>query len=600
MMMKKYYLCATLFWGTVIYSSVALANEDLASSQPSLLDKKISLNFREANVRQVMDVVSQTAGINFIFDSDVGKDLKTTIYASNAKISETLDLILKTNKLRYKVVNQNTYLIFNDTADKTQQYEDLQIKTFVLKAGDPKKTQDVLKTILNPKFIYIDDKNRLITLRDRPEILQAAEKLIQVYDQPDPEVVLEVKVFEVSNEILNNLGIAIPSKVSLSPIGISAQSSSVVLNDLLNLSKDRMTVGGVSPLVTLNLQDTNGRVNLLARPSLRVKNLEKAKIVVGDKVPVITSTMNQVSSSVTESVSYLDVGLTLEVQPEIQVNDEVGIKVSLEVSNIVKEIRTNTGLLTYQIGTRNANTVLQLKDGETEVLAGLIREQERKSSTNIPFLGRLPVLGPLFSSRSKDKSRSEILLSITPKIIRRNTERLNYTNAFDSGTQNYISLNNNQNSLAQFKGEISGSSSDNPPPSAYIPVPPPQPVAQPQSTSENIINLNVPEQIISTDPLNVLVEAQSIAKGSKVLIKFDRHAFNLSDVRLMTKASQSVTYNTTLEGIEIVVNDDLKQQSLALLILQPLPGYKGKGEITLASSHDQFGHRTDRKTVEVK
>lgn len=599
--MKKYYLLATLFWGTVTYSSVTLANEDISSSQPSLLDKKISLNFREANVRQVMDVVSQTAGINFIFDSDVGKDLKTTIYASNAKISETLDLILKTNKLRYKVVNQNTYLIFNDTADKTQQYEDLQIKTFVLKAGDPKKTQDVLKTILNPKFIYIDDKNRLITLRDRPEILQAAEKLIQVYDQPDPEVVLEVKVFEVSDEILNNLGIAIPSKVSLSPIGLSTQSSSVVLNDLFNLSKDRINVGGVSPLVTLNLQDTNGRVNLLARPSLRVKNLEKAKIVVGDKVPVITSTMNQVSSSVTESVSYLDVGLTLEVQPEIQVNDEVGIKVSLEVSNIVKEIRTNTGLLTYQIGTRNANTVLQLKDGETEVLAGLIREQERKSSTNIPFLGRLPILGPLFSSRSKDKSRSEILLSITPKIIRRNTERLNYTEAFDSGTQNYISLSNNQNSLAQFKGEVSGSSSDTPLPSTYIPVPPPQPlVQQPQTTSENIINLSVPEQIINTDPLNVLVEAQSIAKSSKVLIKFDRHAFNLSDVRLMTKANQSVNYNTTLEGIEINVNEDLKQQSLALLILQPLPSYKGKGEITLVSSHDQFGYRTDRKTVEVK
>lgn len=597
--MKKYYLLATLFWGTLTYSSFALANEDIPTSQ-SLLDKKITLNFREANVRQVMDVVSQTAGINFIFDSDVGTDLKTTIYANNAKISESLDLILKTNKLRSKIVNQNTYLIFNDTVDKTQQYEDLQIRTFVLKSGDPKKTQDVLKTILNPKFIYIDDKNRLITLRDRPEILQAAEKLIQVYDQPDPEVVLEVKVFEVSNEILNNLGIAIPSKVSLSRLGISAQSSNVVLNDLLNLSRDRITVGGISPLMTLNLQDTNGRVNLLARPSLRVKNLEKAKIVVGDKVPVITSTINQVSSSVTESVSYLDVGLSLEVQPEIQVNDEVGIKIALEVSNIVKEIRTNTGLLTYQIGTRSANTVLQLKDGETEVLAGLIREQERKSATNIPFLGRLPVLGHLFSSRSKDKSRSEILLSITPKIIRRNTERLNYTDAFDSGTQNYISLSNNQNSLAKFKGEVSHSSSNNTPPSAYIPVSPPQPVAPNSSSSENIINLSVPEQIISTDPLNVLVEAQSAIKGSKVLITFNRHAFNLSDVRLMTKASQSVNYNTTLEGIEITVNDDLKQQSLALLTLQPLLDYKGKGEITLTSSHDQFGHQSNHKTVVVK
>ncbi|NUF53723.1 hypothetical protein HUN16_15330, partial [Acinetobacter seifertii] len=111
---------------------------------------------------------------------------------------------------------------------------------------------------------------------------------------------------------------------------------------------------------------------------------------------------------------------------------------------------------------------------------------------------------------------------------------------------------------------------------------------------------NVTEEVISTDPLNVLLEAHSIAKGSKVLLKFDRNAFNLSDIRLMTKATQSVTYNTTLEGIEILVNDDLKQQSLALLTLQPLSGYKGKGEITLTTSHDQFGHHSDRKTVEIK
>jgi general secretion pathway protein D len=159
---------------------------------------------------------------------------------------------------------------------------------------------------------------------------------------------------------------------------------------------------------------------------------------------------------------------------------------------------------------------------KSEVLAGLIREQERKSSTNIPFLGRLPVLGPLFSSRSKDKSRSEILLSITPKIIRRNTERLNYANAFDSVPRNYISFKQQSKLSSSIQGtEVSGSSSDNPPPSAYIPVPPPQSVAQPQSTSENIINLNVPEQIISTDPLNVLVEAQSVAKAQSILIKFE-------------------------------------------------------------------------------
>lgn len=598
--MKKNYLFNALILSCLFGSPFTYANLT-ANNEHTFLDKKVSINFRDANVRQVMDVVAQTAGVNFIFDSDVSSDLKTTIYAQDATLLETMDLILKTSKLRYKIINQNTYLIYNDSADKVQQYEDLKVKTFVLKNGDTKKIQEVLKTILNPKFIYTDEKNRLITLRDRPDILTAAEKLIQTYDHPDSEVILEVKVFEVSHEDLTNLGITLPSQVSLSALSTTEKNTSLVIRDLLNLNKDTLAVGGVSPLVTLNLQDTKGKVNLLARPSLRVKNLEKAKIVVGDKVPVITSTMNQVSSAVTESVSYLDVGLTLEVQPEIQINDEVGIKVSLEVSNIVKEIRTNTGLLTYQIGTRNANTVLQLKDGETEVLAGLIREQERNSHVNVPGLGRIPVLGRLFSSRSADKSRSEILLSITPKIIRKNTDRLNYTEAFYSGTQNYITLDHNETSTARFKGEVTGQSIDTP--QNYIAVSAPTQMAQTSNYAHspgNIVNLSLPENIVKTDPLNVLVESEKLAKDSKLLIKFDRNAFNLSDVRLMTKAQQSVHYNTKLEGVEITIGEDLTQQSVALLTLQPLPGYTGRGDISLDSSHPELGHQSMSKSVEVK
>lgn len=590
---NSFILCY-LFSGSFAYANLTTNNE------PTHLEKKVSINFRDANVRQVMDVVAQTAGVNFIFDSDVGSDLKTTIYAQDATLLETMDLILKTNKLRYKNINSNTYLIYNDSVDKVQQYEDLQIKTFILKNGDAKKTQEVLKTILNPKFIYIDEKNRLITIRDRPDILVAAEKLIETYDHPEAEVLLEVKVFEVSHEDLRNLGISLPSQISLSASGSSDKNSGLFINDLLNLTKKNLQVGGISPLVTLNMQDTKGKVNLLARPSLRVKNLEKAKIVVGDKVPVITSTMNQVSSAVTESVSYLDVGLTLEVQPEIQINNEIGIKVSLEVSNIVKEIRTNTGLLTYQIGTRNANTVLQLKDGETEVLAGLIREQERNNHINIPGLGRIPVLGHLFSSRSKDKSRSEILLSITPKIIRNNTDRLKYTDAFYSGTQNYLSLTNNQSSQAKFKGEVTGKTTDGTS-QTYIPVATPSPTVNVNNSQQhNIVNLNVPENVLKTDPLNVLIDSQRLAKGSNLVIKFDRTAFNVSDIQLMTKAQQVVNYNTTLEGIEVSVGEDLSQQSVALLSLQPASGFTGKSIITLETQHPEFGQQTLQKTVEVK
>jgi general secretion pathway protein D len=117
-------------------------------------------------------------------------------------------------------------------------------------------------------------------------------------------------------------------------------------------------------------------------------------------------------------VTYLDVGLKLEVEPIIYLEDEVGIKVGLEVSNIVKEVRSTTNSLTYQIGTRNAATTLRLRDGETQVLAGLISDEDRRSADRVPGLGELPVLGRLFSSTNETTNRSEIVLLITPRLQR--------------------------------------------------------------------------------------------------------------------------------------------------------------------------------------
>jgi len=166
---------------------------------------------------------------------------------------------------------------------------------------------------------------------------------------------------------------------------------------------------------------TDGNVNILANPRIRVKNKEKAKVHVGDKVPVITS--NVTSTGVTsESVSFLDVGLKLDVEPQVYLEGEVGIKVGLEVSNIVQQIRTATGTLTYQLGSRNATTTLRLKDGETQVLAGLISDEERASASKVPGLGDIPLLGRLFSSNRDDNNKSEIVLLITPRILR-NIER---------------------------------------------------------------------------------------------------------------------------------------------------------------------------------
>ena len=164
---------------------------------------------------------------------------------------------------------------------------------------------------------------------------------------------------------------------------------------------------------TLNARrdDTDGA--LLANPRIRVRNREKARFVIGERVPVITTTATS-TGFVSDSVSYLDVGLKVEVEPTIYLEDEVGIRVALEVSNLLSEVRSRAGTLAYQIGTRNAATVLRLKDGETQILAGLINHSDRVTANKVPGLGSLPILGRLFGSRKDEVASSEIVLLITP------------------------------------------------------------------------------------------------------------------------------------------------------------------------------------------
>jgi general secretion pathway protein D len=186
--------------------------------------------------------------------------------------------------------------------------------------------------------------------------------------------------------------------------------------------------------MALHLRETAGRSNVLANPRIRVKNKEKARIHIGDKVPVITTTAGS-TGFVSESVSYLDVGLKLEVEPLVSLEDEVGIKVGLEVSNITQQVKTTGGTVAYQVGTRNAATTLRLRDGQTQVLAGLISDEDRRTASKVPGMSRLPVVGRLFSNNGETLTKTEIVLLVTPRVLR-NIERPGARiEEFNSGTE---------------------------------------------------------------------------------------------------------------------------------------------------------------------
>jgi general secretion pathway protein D len=237
-------------------------------------------------------------------------------------------------------------------------------------------------------------------------------------------------------------GLLTPSINSTIVNGSVSQSSTTLGGTLAPGFIDLNNAAGVTAFVAnpglmLNLKNQVGDGNMLANPRIRVKNREKAKIHIGDKLPVFTTT-STANVGVAASVSYLDVGLKLDVEPNVYLDDEVGIKVGLEVSSIVKEIAGPSGSLAYQIGTRTAATMLRLKNGETQVLAGLISDEERSSANRLRGLGAVPVLGRLFSSQSDSKNKTEIILLITPHIVRNLSQPQSVGENVPAGSDNSV------------------------------------------------------------------------------------------------------------------------------------------------------------------
>ena len=423
--------------------------QQIAPGLSAVFKKAITLEFRDANLKAIFEVISRATQINFIFDRDVRPDLKSTIFVKNTTIEDVINLLMVTNQLDKRILNENTILIYPNTPAKAKDYQELVVRAFYLANADVKQTLNMIKTLVKTRDVFIDEKLNLLVMKDTPDAIRLAEKLIVAHDRAEPEVMLEVEVLEITRNRLLDLGIQYPNTFTALNIATqntasttggvivntTAQTQNLVTVDTLkNLATGNIAI---SPNLQLNLRKEDGDAQILANPRIRVKNREKAKIHIGDKVPVITTT-STANVGVSESVTYLDVGLKLDVEPQVYLDSEVGIKVGLEVSNIVREFRSQTGTLTYQVGTRNASTVLRLKDGETQVLAGLINDEDRKSASKIPGLGDLPLLGRLFSSQRDQSVKTEIILLITPRIIRNLTRLEASLGEFASGTESAI------------------------------------------------------------------------------------------------------------------------------------------------------------------
>jgi general secretion pathway protein D len=385
------------------------------------LRNTITIELRDAPVRAVIELIAKRTGLNFVYDREVPADLRTTVFVRNTPVDEVLRFVLVTNQLDRRVLNENTILIYPNNPQKALQYKQLVVRSFYLQNADAKQTANLVRSLVRTRDLFVDEKLNLLVIRDTPEALRVVEKLIAAHDLAEPEVMLEVEVLEVGQTLLRNLGIQWPSSIALSLVGAAGVPGQVTGREFQNLNGTLTRVTVNDPLIALQLREVAGRTNLLANPRIRVKNREKARIHIGDKVPVITTTAGA-TGFVSESVNYLDVGLKLEVEPQVYLEDDVGIRVGLEVSNISTQVTTTSGTIAYQVGTRNAGTVLRLRDGETQILAGLINDEDRRQATQVPGLAQLPVIGRLFAANNDTVNKTEIVLLITPRVLR-NIER---------------------------------------------------------------------------------------------------------------------------------------------------------------------------------
>lgn len=402
----------------------------------NVLDTPVTLQFNEATIKTVFESISKSTNINILLDKDVKTDSRATVFIKDVSLSDAIDLVLMQNQLRKRVVNGNTLMIFPATASKQAEYEDLTIKTYQITNADIKYLSGMLKSMLKIKEMSADEKTGILVLRDTPELLRMADRLIASHDVADPEIMLEVEILEVSESRDSNLGLKPPTGITISTPGTG---NSLTLGALGRLTKDDLLASQLQATLNFKLEDATA--NILASPRIRARNKETAKIMIGDRVPTVSSSITPGSggaSIVSNNVTYQDVGLKLEVESQVYANDEVGIKINLEVSNIAKEFTDNNGGRSYQIGTRNALTNLRLKDGETQILGGLITDSDRNTASKIPGLGHLPVVGRIFGNNLTNGGKSEIILAITPRIVRNLPQRTPEVKQIFSGTLNTV------------------------------------------------------------------------------------------------------------------------------------------------------------------
>ncbi len=390
---------------------------DVASEEP------ITLSFKDADIKEVFGILSQLSGINFIFDEEI-RDQSISVLLEKASFLQAMELILQMNGLDKKVLNGKTIIIYPQSREKDKQYGDQIIQTFYLSHIDAKKAVNLLRTMLQLRKIYVHEERNAIVVRDKPEVIKLAEQILEAADRSDSEVLFDVEVLAVRDTDSLEFGPELGQYKT--KVGFGALTGE---NGVIGAIPDSIVTGSLSgletfytvPSATFDYAKTLSTTELLASPKIRVKNKEKAKVHIGKRDPVVTTSGSVNDTGFTsQNVQYVDSGIKLDIEPTVQLDGTVLTKIKLEVSTAERLDSTDTtGESPIALTTTNAETSLVLLDGARTILGGLYENNNISNKTTIPFLGDIPWLGSLFTHYSDTEEKREIILSITPYIIKK-------------------------------------------------------------------------------------------------------------------------------------------------------------------------------------
>jgi general secretion pathway protein D len=412
----------------------------------------VSLRFQNAKLKEVFEILARTAGVNVIFDKEI-RDDPVTIFIKDLPFDEALNLILSTNSLVAQRVAPDTILVMPNSKQKQAQYQDLLLRTFYLSNAKAKEAVNLVRTMLDSKKIYVDEKVNAIVVREEPAKLQLAERLLYAIDRREPEVELDLEVLEINRtkNLKYGFNFAKQAGLGITPPGttgsITTAPTQFTYSQLTSLGPESyLLTFPASVLIDFFKQDSDAKT--LASPKLRVINNKPATISIGDKQPILLSTTNVLpgqaatgavpTTSTVTSIEFKDVGVKLTVEPSVNLNDEVTLKIKIEVTRLGDQVtlQASPEIKQFRFGTRMAETTLMLKDDETVVLGGLIQDEDRKNRTTVPILGDIPFIGHLFTSVTQDRISTEVVLTITPRIVRNLGTPPIASQAFWSGTEN--------------------------------------------------------------------------------------------------------------------------------------------------------------------